>query len=126
MTSEFSWWRGASGAWWLHTPMPISAGFHLDRPATYVIARAGERGAHTALLAGETTSLAETWLDLRREGLLDEAWELGGEWLHVHLVSWTSQQRSHVAEDIVRWHRPALNLRALAGGAKASRVQRDR
>ena len=113
MTSEFSWWRGSSGSWWLHTPMPVSAGFHIERPATFVVARMGENGLHTALFAGMAENLADTLVRHRRFGLLDEAWSLGGEWLHVHLVSWTEAQRRHVVDDIVRWHRPALNLRLM-------------
>lgn len=114
MTSEFSWWRGASGAWWLHTPMPVSAGFHIERPATFVLSRPGENGAHTAIFAGAVDSLADGMVRLHRHSVLDEAWGLGAEWIHVHLVSWTSEQRRHVVDDIIRWHHPALNLRPLA------------
>ena len=122
MTSEFSWWRGASGSWWLHTPMPVSAGFHIERPAAFVLARLAENGAHTAVFAGAADNLADALVRLRRYSVLDEAWSLGAEWLHVHLVSWTAEQRRHVVEDIVRWHRPALNLRP----SEADLVWRER
>jgi hypothetical protein len=94
--------------------MQVSAGFHIERPATFILSRMGESGIHTAVFAGMADNLADTLVRHRRIGVLDEAWSLGGEWLHIHLVSWTAEQRRHVTEDIVRWHRPALNLRLMA------------
>jgi ATP-dependent helicase YprA (DUF1998 family) len=105
--------------------MPAGAGFHLERPATYVLARPGENNLQTALFVGDSDNLAETWAQHRRSGMLDEAWALGAEAVHVHLVSWTAAQRRHVVEDLVRWHRPALNLRMLAASeGRAARQTR--
>lgn len=121
MSNEFAWWRGASGSYWLHSSYPVNAGFRQRRAGSYLIVRTEEDGSQTPLFAGASEDVADTWREHSESGLLEEAESLGADRVHLHFVSWTANQRSYVANDIARHHRPLMNE---AAGLAAARKQR--
>lgn len=109
MSSDFAWWRGVSGTSWIHTPMPIDAGFSLKRPAVYLIARICPELGERAVYVDRTNDLSATWKLHAQTGFLDRVQQVGPCRLHVHLASWTEGQQSYVVSDIELAHAPMFN-----------------
>lgn len=109
MWSDFAWWRGVSGTSWIHTPMPLDAGFSLRHPAVYLIARICPELGERAIYIDRTDDVASTWRLHAATGFLDRMQQVGPCRLHVHVASWTPTQQAYVVSDIELAHAPMFN-----------------
>jgi len=94
--SVFQFWRGASGARYVHTIFDLVACPRLPA-CTYVLVRRDAAGIRKALRIG--TVSAEAW-SLNLAEIRHRAAQLGANEVHAHLLAQGAADRSRIAADL--------------------------
>ncbi|MEI5680651.1 MULTISPECIES: hypothetical protein [unclassified Mesorhizobium] len=104
---RFHWWQGSSGYWWIATVLPLGIPA-LVGPAVYVMVRRDTFGQTMPLYIGQTGNLSDRMAE-HLPTKLASALALGGNELHVHLLTQTSDERFAAENDLRRGHWTPLN-----------------
>lgn len=110
IAQPYHYWRGASGARYLHSVYSLRECPALPK-ATYILVRRDKGGARRPLKIGQTIAEAET-LNLAR--LRQAGARLGANEVHIHLLAESDEERSAVTAD--------LSARQMGGARRARRL----
>lgn len=96
ITQPFHYWRGASGARYLHTVFPL-VDCPLMQKVNYILVRRDADGTRRPLDIGRTVSDADS---LNLALLRHKAASLGANEIHIHFLSETDSARAAVEADL--------------------------
>lgn len=96
IAQSFHYWRGASGARYLHTVFPLLECPQVPK-VNYILAQCGADGTRRPLAIGQTVSGADS---LNLAHLRHMAARLGANEVHIHFLAETARERDAAEADL--------------------------